>query len=228
MENFSIPCWAEDDRPREKMALKGRSALSNTELLAILIGSGTRKKSAVDLAQEILNSVNNNLHALGKITLHDLCQFSGIGPAKAISILAALELARRRDQELPTETQKITSSKDAYQVLRPIFLDLYYEEFHIILLSRSNKIISIDLISKGGFNGTVVDCRMIFKKALDAKASYIVAAHNHPSGSLEPSKQDDIITKKLVEFGKLIEIQIIDHVIFTDHGYYSYADAGAL
>jgi len=228
MENISIRCWAEDDRPREKMALKGRTALSNAELLAILIGSGTRKKSAVDLAQEILSSTNNNLRKLAKMSLNDFCQFSGIGEAKAISIMAALELARRRDQEHPEEKRKISSSKDAYEVLKPILSDLYHEEFHVLLLNRANKIIKIDLVSKGGFNGTVVDTRIIFKSALDAKASSIIAAHNHPSGTQEPSEQDNTITKKLVEIGKIMDIQVLDHIIFTEDGYYSYADKGAL
>jgi len=228
MENFSIRFWAEDDRPREKMALKGRSALSNAELLAILIGSGTKKKSAVELAQEILGAARNNLRNLSKMSLHDLCQFSGIGQAKGISILAALELARRRDQEQPEESKKITSSNDAYIALKPVLSDLYHEEFHIILLNRANKIISIELISKGGFSGTVVDNRIIFGKAIESKASSFIAAHNHPSGTKLPSEQDNKITKTLLEFGKLIDIKLTDHIIFTDSGYYSYADEGAL
>lgn len=228
MENLSIRCWAEDDRPREKMALKGRSALSNAELLAILIGSGTKKKSAVDLAQEILSSFNNNLHQLSKKSIEDFCKFSGIGEAKAITIMAAMELARRRDQEPPESLVHVKSSNGAYQVLKPRLTDLYHEEFHTIFLSRSNRVLCTELISKGGFSSTVVDSKIIFKKALDVKASSIILAHNHPSGNLKPSEQDEALTKRIVAAGKLLEIQVLDHIIVGDLGFLSFADEGLM
>ena len=228
MENISIRFWAEDDRPREKLALKGRSALSNAELLAILIGSGTKKKSAVELSQEILASFNNNLHQLSKKGIADFCAFSGIGEAKAITIIAAMELARRRDQEPPENHTYVKSSNSAYQVLKPRLTDLYHEEFHTIFLSRNNRVLCTELISKGGFSSTVVDCKVIFKKALEVTASSIILAHNHPSGNLKPSEQDEALTKRLAEAGKLIEIQVLDHIIVGDMGYFSFADDGRM
>lgn len=228
MENLSIRFWAEDDRPREKMLHKGRGVLSNSELLAILIGSGTRKKSAVELAQEILNSCDNNLRKLSKITIPDLCKFDGIGEAKAVSIMAAMELARRRDAEQPEIKNRITSSKEAYGVFKSVLTDLYHEEFHILILTQSNVPIKTELISKGGMKSTIVDSRVLFQKVLEAKGSSIILAHNHPSGSLEPSTADKKLTQKLKEIGTFLEIPILDHLIITDSDYFSFADEGIM
>ncbi len=226
MENTSIRFWAEDDRPREKMMIKGRLALSNSELLAILIGSGTRKKSAVELAQEILSASKNNLRTLSKVSQIDLCKFDGIGEAKAITILAAMELARRRDQEPSDEKVKIKSSYDAYNVLKSMMQDLYQEVFYALFLNQANQIIKIEFISKGGINSTVVDQRVIFKEALACGAVGIILAHNHPSGNLNPSENDIKITDNIRSTGKILEIQLLDHLIITDHGYFSFADNG--
>ena len=226
--SLSIKSWAEDDRPREKLLLKGRSALSNVELIAILIGSGSRNESAVDLSKRILQSVNNNLTELGKLTIQDLMKFKGIGEAKAISITAALELGRRRKKETPQKKQKITSSNDIYEIFHPHLADLPHEEFWVLLLSRSNTVKSKHCISKGGITGTVADIRIIFKLAIENLAASIIACHNHPSGNLHPSKADLDLTKKLKQTGETMEIHVLDHVIVTDNGYYSFADEGKL
>lgn len=226
MENQSIRYWAEDDRPREKMMLKGRNALSNAELIAILIGSGTRKKSAVEVAQDILSSCTNNLRQLSKITLSDLTKFDGIGEAKAISILAAMELARRRDKEAPKEKIKITSSKDAYHCLKPVLTDLYHEEFYALFLNNGNQVIRSEQISIGGMTSTSIDGRVLFRKALEVRACSIILAHNHPSGSLKPSDSDEKITQNLISASKIVNIPILDHLIITDNGYYSFVDEG--
>jgi len=228
MENLSIRFWAEDDRPREKMMLKGRSALSNAELLAILIGSGTKKKSAVEVAQEILNSCTNNLRQLSKASKTDLCAFDGIGDAKAITIMAAMELARRRDQESPELRVKISVSRDAYNYFKPFLTDLYQEESHALFLTQNNTIIRSEQLSKGGLTSTVVDQRVLFQKALEAKACGIILAHNHPSGALRPSECDIKLTKNLKEVSNVIGIPILDHLILTDAGYYSFADQGMM
>ena len=228
MENLSIPFWAEDDRPREKMMLKGRSVLSNAELLAIIIGSGTRKKSAVEVAQEILSSNNNKIKNLSKRNLNELCKFDGIGEAKAITIMAAMELARRRESEAENKTIQITCSNDAYQFIKAKLADLDHEEAYIILLTRRNTVISFELISRGGKDYCSIDQRIIFEKALTAKASSIILVHNHPSGQLKPSTSDNKLTKIVYDCGKLISIPLIDHIIYTDRGYYSYMDSGNL
>jgi len=228
MENLSIRCWAEDDRPREKMMLKGRNAMSNAELLAILLGSGTRKKSAVELAQEVLNACANNLRDLSKKTKNDLCKFDGIGEAKAITIMASMELARRRDQEPPEVKKKVQSSKDAYELFKPVLSDLYHEEFYVVYLNRANFVISLEMISIGGSHATIVDGKIIFRKAIEAKASQIILAHNHPSGNNEPSEADLKLTKRLRSLGAIVEIPVIDHLILTDFGYYSFADESKL
>lgn len=220
--------WAEDDRPREKMALKGRHSLSNAELLAILIGSGTREKSAVELSQDILAKCNNKLRNLSKQNVHELITTKGIGHAKALTIMAAMELARRRSDENEDELQKILGSSDVYRFFRPILSDLTHEEFHILLLTRSNGIIGSERISVGGISGTVVDGKIIFKKAMDRNASSIIMIHNHPSGNIKPSEQDVRLTKRLLEFGKLIDLPVLDHLIFTDNGYFSFSDEGQL
>ena len=221
---LSITQWAEEDRPREKLLLKGKSSLSDAELIGILLGSGTKTLSAVDLAKQILNSVGNDLHSLAKMSVSDLCKFKGIGEAKAISIVSALELGRRRKDAEPVKQPRITCSDDAYQLLKPELTDLPHEEFWIILLKRNNQVIRKEQVSFGGVSGTIVDPKIIFKKALDNLASGMILVHNHPSGNLKPSQADIQLTKKLKTSGELLEIPIYDHIIFTDHGYYSFSD----
>ena len=221
--------WAEDDRPREKFLLKGKSTLSDSELLAILIGSGSRNESAVQLCQRILASSENNLNTLGKMSVSQLMQFKGIGEAKAISIVSALELGRRRKQisDQPKKI-KINGSKDVFNLMGPELMDEKVEHFYVLLLNRSNHLIKKQLISSGGTNGTVADPKIIFKYALDSLACSIVLVHNHPSGNLRPSEQDRVLTGKLKHVGENLEVQVIDHVIFTDVAYFSFADEGIL
>jgi|SRR5690554_4599903 len=227
-EISGIKSWAEDDRPREKLLLKGRHALSDAELIAILIGSGTRDITAVDLSKEILKTYDNKLNNLGRLQIEDLKKFKGIGEAKAITIIAALELGRRRREEPKHKNPRITSSKDAYDVISPQLSDIDHEEFWILLLSRSHEVKDKICISRGGISGTVVDQRLIFKPALEKLASAIILCHNHPSGTLYPSEQDKMLTKKLVASSKLLEIPILDHLIYTDAGYFSFADEGLM
>ena len=224
--NLSIKDWAEEDKPREKLVLKGKEALSNAELIAILIGSGTREMTAVNLSQQILAAYDNDLNKLGRLTIEDLKKFKGIGEAKAITILAALELGRRKQNSTIAEKPKITSSEDAYRCLFADMEDLNYEVFKILILSRNNQVLKIETISQGGVAGTVVDPKIIFKKALDQHASGIILAHNHPSGNLKPSQQDIRITTKLVEAGKTLEINVLDHLIISNKGYFSFKDEG--
>ncbi len=231
-ENYDkkpINKWAEDDRPREKLLLKGKSTLSNAELIAILIGSGNKKQSAVELAQEIMNKAGNNLIELSKFTIHDLTSmFKGIGTAKAISIIAALELGKRRLMAQALEKKKITCSKDASHILTPFLTDLYTEEFRILLLDRANQVIANLSIGQGGFSGTVADPKKIFKEALAHNASGIILAHNHPSGNRKPSDNDITLTRKLKRAGENLDIQILDHIIVVSDSYYSFADEGIL
>lgn len=227
-QNFTIKAWAEDDRPREKLLLKGRRSLSDAELIAILIGSGSRSKSAVELAQELLDNAQNSLQEFSKKTFADLCKFKGIGEAKAISILAAMELGRRRKEAEPLKRIRATSSKIIYDYLKPIFEDLTVEEFHIILLNHALDIIKTVPISVGGTTGTVADGKVIFKNALEAGANNIVLCHNHPSGTRKPSQMDLNLTKNLVNFGNLIGLSVIDHIIYTDNGYFSFSDEGEI
>lgn len=224
----SIKMWAEDDRPREKLKNKGKSALSNAELLAIVIGSGTKNKSAVQVATQILTYCQNNLYNLGQLTLADLKKFEGIGEARGIEILAVLELGRRRAQEQLPQRKSVSSSTDIYNYVKANFQDLLHEEFRVIGLSRSNKILGNVLISKGGTSSTVADGKLIFKTLLDLKACYAVLLHNHPSGKLVPSDQDIRLTKNFVKFGEMIDLKVLDHLIITDNGYYSFADNGIL
>lgn len=226
--SFTIKAWAEDDRPREKLMAKGRKSLSDAELLAILIGSGTKEKSAVDLSQELLNECQNNLKEFSRKTIGDLCKFKGIGEAKAITILAALELGRRRKGSNYSSKEKVTSSRVIYNYVKPLFEDLHFEEFHILLLNRANEINKAVKISQGGFASTVVDGKLVFKAALDHSACSIILCHNHPSGQIAPSPQDIKLTKDLVDFGRFIDLPVMDHVIFTDNGYFSFADNGML
>jgi DNA repair protein RadC len=232
MENYSIRTairnWAEDDRPREKLVLKGRHSLSDAELLAILLGSGTRNESAVDLAKNVLNLAGGNLGELSKLSLTDLVTVKGIGQARAVTILAALELGRRRNEAEVMVRDKITTSRDAYEIFRSTMGDRPYEEFWIILLNRANKVIRKVNISEGGISGTVVDPKKIFKISLDHHASSIILGHNHPSGVVTPSEADCRITKKLREAGAMLEVTVLDHLIIGDGIYYSFADEGAL
>lgn len=221
---MTIKNWAEQDRPREKLLLKGRTTLSDAELIAILISSGNSEQTAVELSQHILNSCENDLSKLSRLSVEDLEKFKGIGEAKAISIVAALELGRRRRASEPSKKVKIQSSMSAYEVLQGDFQDLAHEEFWLILLKRNNEVIRKEMISKGGISGTVVDAKIIFKRALDQTASGIILAHNHPSGNLNPSEEDISLTKRVKEAGKTLDIAILDHLIITDSDYYSFAD----
>ncbi|MGM0478070.1 MAG: RadC family protein [Bacteroidota bacterium] len=224
----TIKSWAEDDRPREKMQEKGRAALTNAELIAILLGSGTRSKTAVDVGQEILSSTGNSLYKLGHYSQGDLTRFSGVGKAKAITLIAAMELGRRRSEEAPQKKIKIAQSRDVYRLMRPYFADLQHEEFRVIGLSRANHVIGQQLVSKGGRSGTIADGKLIFKELLDMKATACILCHNHPSGTLRPSEADVRLTKQMHEFGRLIELKVLDHVIFTDEGHYSLLENGDL
>jgi len=228
INSTTIKSWAEEDRPREKLQNIGRSALTNAELIAIVLGSGTRKKSAVELAKEILVANNDSLYALGKMSQSDLMKFTGIGDAKAICIIAVMELGRRRaSTSIPLAT-KISQAKDVYDYVKVDFQDLEHEEFRVLGLSRSNKILGNKLISKGGRSGTVADGKLIFKELLDMKASSCILLHNHPSGKLMPSSQDLDLTKRFIQFGKLIDLPVLDHLIITDTGYYSFIENGKM
>ena len=225
--SFSIKQWAEDDKPREKLMLKGKQVLSDAELLAILIGSGSRNESAVDLSKRILSKVEN-LKALGRMTFKQLTEFKGIGEAKAVTILAAMELGRRRGSEEEVELKKITSSKSVYDIMHPIIGELPHEEFWVLYLSNSNKVMYKSQLSKGGITGTVVDSRIVFKTAFEQNAVAIILCHNHPSGILQASDADKQITRKIKEAGKLLEINILDHLIIANSGYLSMADEGMM
>jgi DNA repair protein RadC len=218
--------WAEDDRPREKFLLKGKFSLSDSELLAILIGSGSRNESAVQLCQRILTTAENNLNTLGKMSVAQLTQFKGIGDAKAISIAAALELGRRRRAEDAIELKKITSSKAVFEMMQPIIGELPHEEFWVLYLNNANKVIYKSQLSKGGITGTVVDIRLIFKMAFEQNATGLLLLHNHPSGKLIASEADLKITKRIKEAGQTLEIQVLDHLIITENGYLSFQDEG--
>jgi DNA repair protein RadC len=225
---FSIKYWAEDDKPREKLMLKGKSALSDAELLAIIIGSGSRNESAVDLSKRILAQVHNNLNILGKLSLKQLTEFKGIGKAKAISIIAATELGRRRRLEEVQELVKINSSRVIFDVMQPIIGELPHEEFWVLYLNNANKIIHKAQLSKGGITGTVVDVRLVLKMALEHNALSIVLSHNHPSGKLLASDSDIELTQKVKLAAKQLDMHLLDHVIITENGYYSFADQGIL
>lgn len=225
---MSIKFLAEDDRPREKFLLKGKNALSDAELLAIIMGSGNREDSAVDLARKILDSVGNNWHNLSLLQISDLTKFKGVGEAKAISIATALEIGRRRaSQEVPEKTQ-ITNSADTYKVLQPQLGDLQTEEFWVVFLNQSNRVLGKSKLSSGGINQSVVDVRILFKNALEHFATGIIIAHNHPSGNLKPSQEDLKITKQIGEGGKILNIQLIDHLIIAQNSYLSFADENLL
>jgi DNA repair protein RadC len=225
---FSIKYWAEDDKPREKLMLKGKHILSDAELIAILIGSGSRNESAVELSKRILASADNNLNVLGKLSVKQLMNFKGIGEAKAITIVAAAELGRRRRAEESIELHKITSSKAVFEIMQPIIGELPHEEFWVLYLNNSNKVIYKSQISKGGITGTVVDLRIIFKSALEHNATSMILTHNHPSGKLLASDADKQITQKLKLAGQQLDIPILDHIIITENDYFSFADNGML
>lgn len=224
----SIKTWALDDRPREKLVNKGRQALSNAELLTILIGSGTTKLSALDIAKQVLSRVDDNLIELGKLSINDLMKFEGIGQAKAITIAAALDLGRRRREAEAIQKKKILSSKDAFEVLQSMISDYPHELFAIILLNRANHVIRKEIISEGGTDGTVVDPKKLFKLAIEGNASSIILGHNHPSGNVIPSESDKKLTHNLIEAGKVLQLPIIDHLIIGEEKYYSFADEGIL
>jgi DNA repair protein RadC len=226
--SLKITDWAVEDRPREKLIQKGTSSLSDAELLAILISSGTKNKSAVDIGRELLGVVNNNLNSLGKLTITDLRKIRGIGIARAVTIAAALELGRRRKLSEVEYVAQIRSSKDVSDIFQPLLSDLMHEEFWILFLNRSNKVITQMKLSQGGLSGTVTDVRMIMKKAVECLASGIIVCHNHPSGNLNPSESDSKITQKIKEAGNLMDIQLLDHLIISDKDYYSFADNGLL
>jgi len=227
-QHLNIKSWAAGDRPREKFAAKGKGSLSDAELVAILLGSGNRNETAVELAKRILSSVDNKLNALGKLSLHDLKKFRGVGEAKAISIAAALELGRRRKNGTMQNLPPIASSEDAYREIEGVLNDLEQEEFWVLLLNRSNRVIDKKNISKGGVSGTVADAKLIFRVAIEKLASGIILCHNHPSGNLKASQADLKLTQKLKAAGKTLDIAVLDHIIVGNHAYISLADQGYL
>jgi DNA repair protein RadC len=233
MENFNKPStsiknWAVDDRPREKMIQKGAAALSNSELIAILINNGNKDKSAVDLAKEVLKCGNDNLNELGKLSLKDFQQIKGIGEAKAITIAAALELGRRRQAASTMNKPVVKSSKEIAAYLKALLKDFTQEVFAVLFLNQANKINHFEIISKGGITGTVADPRIILKKALEENATSIILSHNHPSGNLQPSRADEALTQKIKEAARYFDIKVMDHIIVSEEGYYSFADEGIL
>ncbi|PHQ62459.1 MAG: hypothetical protein COC08_00835 [Maribacter sp.] len=222
--SLSIKNWSTDDRPREKLVNKGKSVLSDAELLAILIGSGSRNESAVALSKRILASVNNNLNALGKLSVNQLMQFKGIGEAKAVTIVAALEMGRRRRGEGVKKITKIGSSQHVFEILQPLMGELQHEEFWVLYLNNSNRILHKAQLSKGGITGTLVDVRIVMKQALELGAIALILAHNHPSGTLKPSKADKEITQKIKRASEAMDIKVLDHLIITQKDYFSFAD----
>jgi DNA repair protein RadC len=228
-QNFAtLKTWAEDDRPREKLFKQGRQVLTDSELLAILIRTGTKSKTAVDVAKEILFENKNDLNEVAKLSVAQLCKFPGMGPVKAITIVAALELGRRKKEKESTKRKGINTSKDGYDEVFPFLADLVHEEFVVLMLNRANEVVKKLKLSKGGVGGTVVDQKIIFKEAIENLASGIILAHNHPSGNLKPSKEDLSITKKLKLAGEMLEIKVLDHIIVAGNDYFSFADEGLL
>jgi DNA repair protein RadC len=227
-DHLRIPQWAEDDRPREKLLTKGRANLSDAELLAILIGTGTKALSAVDLAKQVLQQADLNLNNLARLSVKDLTRIKGIGEAKAISIVSALELGRRRKESVVPGRPRITNSIDVVEMMKQDLLDLNHEEFWIVILNRANYVLRKNKISSGGISGTVADPKLIFKSALDHRGSSIILVHNHPSGNLQPSQADITLTKTLKEAGKFLEIPVLDHIIVSDNSYFSFADEGMM
>lgn len=228
MEKLSIKSWALDDRPREKLVAKGKTVLSDAELMAILIGSGNRQESAVALSQRMLQSVEGNINELAKLSIEKLMTFKGIGEAKAVNIIAALELGKRRQLENLLEKPKITGSKDVFNLMQPIIGDLSHEEFWVLFLNNSNKVLAKHQVSKGGMTATVVDVRLLFKQALELFSVAIIVCHNHPSGKLKPSDADLQLTQKIKNAGTTLDIKLLDHLIITEKAYFSFADEGVL
>lgn len=226
--HITIKHLAEDDRPREKLVQKGRQALSDAELLAILLASGNKNETAIQLAQRILNDQQQSINQLAKLQLNDLKKYKGVGEAKAVTILAALEIGRRRTDVVSEEKPKVTSSKEAYQIFKQVLSDLPHEEFWVIFLSRSGAVIKTECVSKGSISGTLVDIRLILKPALEHLSSSIIVGHNHPSGNLTPSQADIVLTKKIKEAAKLMDIALQDHLIIGDGNYFSFTDEGML
>jgi DNA repair protein RadC len=229
MKKFlGIKDWAKDDRPREKLLTKGKGALSDAELLAIVMGSGSYKQTAVELAKEMLFQTGNDLSLLSKKSWEELKRFRGVGQAKAAALVAAFELGRRRQSsERPTQ-HRMTTSKMVFEQMQPYFTDMLHEEFHVLLLNRGNEVIRFIQVSVGGTSGTVVDGKIIFKKAIDHGAQAIILMHNHPSGNLKPSDKDIYVTEQLVRFGGYIDLPVLDHIIFSENGYFSFADNGLI
>ena len=227
-QKYSIKQWAKDDRPREKLLMKGPETLSDSELLAILIINGNKEKSAIDLAKDVLKLGKNNLPELGKLTVKELMKIKGIGEAKAITIVAALELGRRRQATASMEKSIISTSRDVATYLQTLLKDHRHEVFAVLFLNRANKINHFEIVSEGGITGTVADPRIILKKALEEDAVSLILCHNHPSGSLKPARQDEELTQKIKEAAKYFDIKILDHLIVSDDGYYSFADEGIL
>ena len=225
---YSIKHWAKDDRPREKLLSSGAENLSNSELLAILIHKGTLQKTAVDLAREVMKLGKDNLVEIGKLSVKELMKIKGIGEAKAISISAALELGRRRQATAPLDKQMVTNSGDIARFLQTKLKDHRHEVFAVLFLNRANKINHFEVVSEGGITGTVADPRIILRKALEQDAVNIILCHNHPSGSLKPSRADEDLTKKIKEAARLLDIIVLDHIIVSEDGYYSFADEGLL
>lgn len=223
---MNIKSLAEEERPREKLLVKGKQALTDTELLAIVLGSGTRQESVIRLSQRILSSVNYNWNELAKLSISDLCKFNGIGKVKAIEIITALEIGRRKSLQEALKIVSISSSEDAFQLMHPLLSDLIIEEFWVIFLNKSNGMLGKEKISQGGITGTVVDVRLIFKRALELNAVSIIVFHNHPSGSLKPSEEDVRITKEIKEAGNLLKIMLLDHLVVNQTSYFSFADEG--
>ena len=223
-----IKAWAVEDRPREKLISRGLSALTDAELIAILISSGNSRESAVELSRRIMESIHHNLNELGKLNCDELKKFRGIGQAKAITLIAAMELGRRRNQSEALDNGQIKGSRDAADYLRPEIGDLAYEEFWVLFLNRQNKVIDKRKLSQGGMTGTVIDVRLVLKLALEKHATSMIFCHNHPSGNLDPSEADKKITKQLKEAAAVMEIPVIDHLIVTQAGYFSFADEGLL
>ena len=228
MEKLTIKTWALDDRPRDRLVSKGRKSLSDAELIAILIGSGSKKESAVSLAKKILISVSNNINELAKLSIENLTKFHGIGEAKAITIITALELGKRRQLETALELPEVSTSKGVFHLMQPIIGDLQHEEFWAIFLNNSNKVIAKHRLSKGGLTATVVDVRLLYMKALVAACVGVIVCHNHPSGKLTPSKADKEITQKIKDAGRTLDIKLLDHLIITEKAYFSFADDGIL
>lgn len=225
---LNIKSWALEDRPREKLLIKGTHSLSDAEIIAILIGSGTAKLSAVELSKIILQHVGHNLNDLARLTVKDLTKIKGIGEAKAVTIIAALELGRRRKDQEPNDRPKVVSSGNAFDLIQGDLMDLQHEEFWVLLMNRAQRLIKKKRISEGGVSGTVADPKIIFKLALEELASGVIVVHNHPSGNLTPSQSDIELTRKLKEAGKVMEIQLLDHLIIAGRKYYSFADEGVI